>query len=188
MVTSELINLSADFNRPTWVVLRCASADTFKLVESLVKFGIAAWSPTGYKRGRKPRSRSYYDKVYPLVSTYVFASAIDLLDLKRLADRPAKDMPVFTVFHHCGGVPEIADRQLDALRYEEERLKAIYLRQLAKARRKTKFKIDYRVKFNEGAFAGLSGKVVEHKGAFALVSIDGFELPIRVAEALIEDC
>jgi transcription antitermination factor NusG len=118
----------------------------------------------------------------------VFADASELHDLEMLSTRTIVGMPIFSVFHHCGEVPVVADIQLTQLREEEQRLKAVYQRQLAKERRKDRFEVDHPIKFSEGAFAGLSGKVVEHKGMFALVSISGFELPIRVAEALIEDC
>lgn len=186
MIAKELVRTETTTRK--WVLLRCASSETLRLAQSLTELGIEAWSPIGYKRGRKPRSRSYYDKIFPLTSSYVFASASDLLDLEKFASRPLKGMPIFSVFYYCGEVPVIVDGQLDALRHEENRLKAVYQRQLAKARRKDKFEVEHPVTFNEGAFAGLSGKVVDHKGAFVLVSISGFELPIRVAEALIEDC
>lgn len=180
--------LEPDTNSQTWVILRCASSETLQLVQSLAEFGIKAWSPIGRSRGRKPRSRSFYDKIFPLTSSYVFASASDLLDLERLSKQPIKGIPVFSVFYHCGEVPQVVDSQLNALRGEEQRLKAVYERQLAKGNRKKKYEPGHQVTFSEGAFAGLDGKVVSHKGHFALVSISGFELPIRVSEALINDC
>jgi hypothetical protein len=152
-----------------------------------VQFGIKAWSPIGQKRGRKPRSRSYYDKTFPLTSSYVFAAASELLDLEMLSSRPLKGMPIFSVFYHAGEVPKIKDRQLDSLRAEEQRLKNAYRFEVEKSLRKKKFDNKAAVKFTDGAFGGLLGEVVKHTGAFALVSVDGFSLPIRVSETLLEN-
>jgi hypothetical protein len=187
MGSCEQVGTSADLERLYWVLLRCASSETLRLVESLNEFGIKAWSPIGQKRGRKPRSRSYYDKTFPLTSSYVFAADSELLDLEMLSSRPLKGMPIFSVFYHAGIVPKIKDCQLNSLRAEEQRLKDAYRLEVEKGLRRKKFDRKAAVKFTDGAFGGLVGEVVEHTGTFALVSVDGFALPIKVSEALLEN-
>ena len=169
----------------SWFILRMASSETLKVAAALEKRGFEVWTPVERKRGRKPRTRAHYDKTFPLMPSYVFASVHDMIDLQRLAAIPSADTPRFTIFQHGGGIPLIADDQLDALRAEETRLQAIYAKQVAKGKKGPKFDAGHIVRISEGAFGGLSGTVTEQAGQFTLVSIDGFNQPIKIASILL---
>jgi transcription antitermination factor NusG len=170
-----------------WFILRMASSDTLKVAEQLTKRGFDVWTPVERKRGRKPRTRQHFDKVFPLMPSYAFANLHHLADLQSMADLPSADTPRFTLFRIKQGVPLIADEQLDALRAEETRLQRVYERQVAKGKRGPKFDAGHIVRLQEGPFMGLEGEVVEQHGQFTLVSIGGFNAPIKIASILLID-
>lgn len=169
----------------SWFILRCASADTLKVASQLEKRGFDVWTPVERKRGRKPRTRAHYDKTFPLMPSYVFVSVHDITAVQRLAVIPSADTPRFTIFQHGGGIPLIADAQLDALRAEESRLQAIYAKQVAKGKKGPKFDAGHIVRISEGPFAGLGATVQEQQGQFTLVNLDGFNQPIKIASILL---
>jgi transcription antitermination factor NusG len=171
----------------SWFILRMASADTLKVADQLAKRGFDVWTPVERKRGRKPRTRSHFDKQFALMPSYVFANVHHLAELQGMADLPTADTPRFTLFRYAGGVPLIDDSQLAALRAEEDRLQRVYERQVAKGKRGPKFTGGEIVRMKEGGFAGLEGTVVEQQGQFTLVSIDGFHAPIKIASLLLLD-
>lgn len=168
-----------------WFIIRMASADTLPVVRALARRGIEAWTPLERKLGRMPRTRRQYDKEFALMPSYAFVAVHDLPAVQRIALLPQGDMAAFSIFHHKGGVPLIADDQLDALRAEEGRLQGIYERACRKGKKLPTFAPGHIVRMDSGGFAGLEGIVEGQEGQFTLVNFDGFHSPIKISSLLL---
>ena len=171
----------------SWCILRMASADTLKVARSLTEAGLHVWTPIEKRTGRKPRTRTPFDKDVPLMPCYAFGRAEHTSELLRLAMIPNRQHPRFTVVHHKGGIPLIADRELDALRHEEQRSRSLFERLKRRGLKGPKIKRGTIVRMSDGAFAGLSGVVEDQAGQYTLVSIEGFHEPIKIASLLLAE-
>ncbi len=169
-----------------WFILRMASADTLAVVSALNRRGFTVWTPTVHKLGRMPRTRVEFDKKFPLMPTFAFVRYSDFEGVAKLAHTFTTDIPRFSIFRFGGGVPLVADNQLEALRREEARQNAIYERQKRRGMKGPSFGKGEAVKLPEGGFAGLSGTVEEQQGGFVLVNVEGFAQPIKIASILLE--
>lgn len=169
-----------------WFILRMASSDTLGVLKALSKAGYDAWTPVERKKGKMPRTRTEYDKEFALMPSYVFVSVHHLPEIQHLAMLPPRNVPRFTVFQHQGGIPLVADDQLDALRAEEGRLQTVYERACRKGKRGPKFNPGHIVRIDEGGFMGMEGVVESQQGQFTLVSFEGFHAPIKIASILLE--
>jgi len=176
-----LVPVAIDYGPGDWFILRMASADTLRIADVLMARGLKVWTPSEIKIGRTPRVRAKYEKRAPIMPSYVFARFDDLDEILRLAMLPAKECGRFSVFHHKGGIPLIADHALSALRHEETRLAGIIERQKRRGKKGPVFSAGANVKPTEGPFAGLSGVVEGTQGQFTLVSFAGFHAPIKIA-------
>lgn len=171
----------------SWFILRMASNDTLSVAKGLSKAGFDVWTPIERKKGKMPRTRTAYDKEFALMPSYVFVNIHHLAEIQHMALLPPRNMPRFVLFQHNGGVPLIADNQLDALRSEEGRLQGIYERQCRKGKKGPKFDPRTLVRVAEGdAFAGMEGVVEDQQGQFTLVNFAGFHSPIKIASVLLE--
>lgn len=171
----------------SWFILRTASADTLPLVNSLKKRGFDVWTPVEKRRAKKPRTRVEYDKELAIMPSYIFANVHHLAELHAMAVIPDQRLPDFSLFQLRGGVPLIDDMQLEALRYEEDRLQAVYERAVRRGKPAPKFSAGKLVHISDGGFAGLSGVVEGQQGQFTLVSFAGFHSPIKIASLLLLD-
>ena len=168
-----------------WFILRCASADTLKVARQLEKRGFDVWTPIERKYGRKPRTRAHFDKEFALMPSYLFAAVYDLPSLQTLADLPTSDTPRFTLFRYAGGVPLIADKELNELRSHESELQRKYELRVRSGKKGPKFDAGQIVRVKEGGFAGLDGIVQGQQGQFTLVSVNGFASTIKIASCLL---
>lgn len=170
----------------SWFILRCASVDTLKLADQLRKRGHDVWTPIQRKRGKRPRTRTTFDKEFAVLPSYVFANTHDLPGIARLATIPTADTVRFTLFRTLdGGLPLIDDNQLAALRWHEEKLQKQYEAAIRKGIRAPRFNAGHTVTLSGGGFDGLEATVIEHKGQFALVDIPGFAEPVKIASLLL---
>lgn len=169
----------------SWAILRMGSADTLRVVKALSDSGFNVWTPIESKASRMPRTRARYEKDVPIMPSYAFAHVDGLDALLRLAMIPRRDIPRFTVFHHQGGIPLIADWSLSPLREEEDRKARIFEKAKRKGIRAPVFAKGYEVTISEGSFAGLSGVVEDSRGQFTLVSFEGYHTPIQIASILL---
>jgi transcription antitermination factor NusG len=169
----------------SWCILRMASGDTLKVAKSLSDAGLTVWTPVERHTSRKPRSQARTDRTFALMPSYVFGHVRDLDELLRAALSPKRDSPAFSVFHHLGGIPLIADYELEALRGEEARLGRVFDKHQRKGQRGPTFGQGETVKITEGGFAGLSGVVQDQRGQYTLVSFDGFHGPVKVSSLLL---
>lgn len=171
----------------SWFILRMASADTLAVVKALDKAGFDVWTPIERRRGRMPRTKAVYDKKFALMPSYAFASVHDLPSIHHLAVSDKRDMPHFTLFQAKGGIPLLADDQLDGLRAEEARLQRVYDKACKRGVKGPKFNPGHIVRISEGGFAGMDGIVEDQQGQFTLVSFAGFHSPIKIASLLLVD-
>ena len=170
----------------SWFILRMASGDTLSVLKGLLKAGYDAWTPIERRRGRMPRTRTAYDKEFALMPSYVFVNIHHLAEIQHMALVPPRNIPRFTLFQYQGGVPLIADNQLDALRYEEGRLQAVYDRALRKGKKGPRFNPGETIRIEEGPFAGMDGIVTDQTGQFTLVNFAGFASPIKISSLLLK--
>jgi transcription antitermination factor NusG len=171
----------------SWCILRMSSGDTLRLVKSLKPVGIGAWAPIEKRVAKMPRTGAAYDKETALLPSYVFAPVEHLDELLRLEHCHRRAHPRFTVFRHRGGVPLIADDQLDALRSEEARKARVFDKWKRKGSKGPKLERGTPVKLPDGPFQGFTGIVEDTQGQFTLVaaSIFGKPVEIKVASCLL---
>lgn len=168
-----------------WFILRMASADTLGLCRSLSAAGFRVWTPTDHKTGRRPRTRAEYDKVFPLMPSYIFAHTDGIEALARMAIVPVGDHPRFTLFRAGDGIPIIADSDLAGLRGEEQRRASIYDRWKQQRTKAPTFEKGKEVTLNKAGFDGLTGTVIQSNGRFTLVDMPGFSQPIKISSLLL---
>lgn len=177
----------------SWCILRMASCDTLPVTESLRDAGFDVWTPTEshlpkVRRTLFPsRRRKVEESRTAILPTFAFAAANRIGDLQRIAVLPGREHRRFHLFQHLGGYPLIAERELSALRAEEDRRQQVFLRQKRRGRKAPALARGTVVEFTEGGFAGLSGKVVSQSGKFTLVDIPGFAMPIEISSILLVD-
>lgn len=126
--------------------------------------------------------------------SYVFANAKHLVELLQRASNPqqtflkwdadlrrmvSQGIPQFSVFHHNGGIPLIADDSLDSLRRIEART--------APKPTAPSFVPGQAVKLTEGGFAGLAGLVQSSKGDFAMVTFKEYPIAIKISRLLLSE-
>lgn len=172
-----------------WCILRMASADTLRLFKTLTSAGFEVWTPVEKRMGRMPRTRAIFDKEFPLMPSYIFASVHHLTELHSLAMLPNREHPKFSMFRYQGGIPLIADAQLNALRAEEERTGRIYEKQRRKGQKGPRLDRGSEVRMTEGPFAGMSGIVEDHQGQFTLVDMTMFGkiVTIKISSLLLAE-
>lgn len=170
-----------------WFILRMNSADTVSTFDGLKRMGFNVWTPIEQRVCRTPRRRVQYDRRTALMPSYVFASADHLDELLQAAMSPSRELPRFTVFTHKGGIPMVADVELNALRYAEEKADTLFAKMKRLGRKGPKLGKGSEVHLTEGPFAGMSGIVEGQSGQFTLVSFDGFHKPIQIASLLLVD-
>lgn len=181
MIADDALDLGS------WFILRTASADTLRICRNLQSAGFSTWTPIDRKFGRMPRTKAKYEKEIALLPSYVFARVEHVDDILRIAMLPNKDIGRFSVFHHKGGIPLIADNQLRDLRAEESRVAGIFERLRRKGMKGPSFTKGQVIKMTEGPFAGLSGVVEDQQGQTTLVSFSGYHRPIKIASLLLKE-
>lgn len=175
-----------------WLILRTSGTGTLLLAKALRDAGFDAWSPVEIQNRRRPRSNDRYDREVAVMPSYVFANSQHLVDLLQIASKPQQTyqrwdtelrrmvthgIPQFSVFHHNGGIPLIADDSLDALRVVERRT--------APKPTAPTFEPGQPVKLTEGGFAGMSGIVERTTGDFAMVSFKDYPIAIKISRLLL---
>jgi hypothetical protein len=148
-----------------WCILRTSGARTLALADSLTQAGFEAWSPRKtlmrVKPGVKPRddgTRVMMEVGAAILPTFVFARARDLQTLARVACADITPHPPFSIFHHYGRYPEIADASVMGLQDAERdatvviaAIRAAETRDEAERIRKAAMKTDKRGRAAQGA-------------------------------------
>jgi transcription antitermination factor NusG len=173
----------------SWCILRMASGDTLRLVKSLRTAGIEAWAPVEKRVAKMPRTGAQFDKESALMPSYVFAPVEHVDELLRLAHQQRRDHPKFAVFKHRGGIPLIADDQLDALRGEEARKTRVFEKWRRRGTKGPRLAPGTEIRMPDGPFAGIGAIVEGTEGQFTLVcaTIFGKPVEIKVASCLLDE-
>lgn len=118
-----------------WCILRTSGARTLPLAASLSAAGLEAWTPTRTikrqrfgARPRVERHRVTVEMDVAILPTFVFARVTHILDLEHAAKDPASQHPPFSVFHHAGRIPLIADCDIMGLQ-EAERVATVAIQE-----------------------------------------------------------
>lgn len=179
--------MTRPYDLGSWIILRCSSTDTLRVAKSLKDAGLEVWTPVERKRARMPKTRALTDRPAALMPSYVFGRVEHVDELLRLAVNPGREHPRFTVFRYQGGVPLIADDQLDALRGEQDRRQRVFDKWKRKGWKGAPLTPGMGVNLPDGPFAGMTGIVEGTEGQFTLVDIDifGKAVTIKVASCLL---
>lgn len=154
-----------------------------RVAKSLKHAGLEVWTPIEKRVGRKGASRARTEKESALMPSYAFGRVEHVAELLRLA--MGREHPKFRVHHERGGIPLIADSELDALRSEESRITRLFDKWKRRGMRGPVLSAGTEINMPDGPFAGLSGIVEGASGEFTLVSFEGFHRPIKVASLLL---
>jgi hypothetical protein len=126
---ARMANLSAVRRREReagWIILRTDGRSTLRLADTLMAAGLATWTPRRtVKRVKQGRHHLIDGKPVtmevdlPILPTFVFAAASDLVRLLGIAAQPFSPFPAFTVFRFGDRVPLIAPAEIAGLKGEE---------------------------------------------------------------------
>lgn len=171
----------------SWLILRMASVDTLRSVDALTRTGCNVWTPIERQAKRRPRMRGVVEKSIAMMPSYAFGHVDHLHELLRLSTGTRQDMPRFSIFHHHGCIPLIAENALAPLRDEQSRKDRLFERIRRQGVKAAFFPSGSAVRINDGGFEGLSGIVEDTKGQFTLVSFEGYHSPIKIASLLLDE-
>jgi transcription antitermination factor NusG len=151
-----------------WIILRTSGAKTIPLSESLAQAGFDVWTPRYIQTGKK--GGKDVETQISIIPTFLFARAVHIADLAEISEAPVSQHPDFSFFRHAGRIPLIADSEIGGLRKAEEQSRVKSRRSKRRA-----LVMGQRVKFTQGAFAGMGGEVVKlnRNGKAALVAFGG---------------
>lgn len=173
----------------SWCILQAHGADTLRVVEALIEEGLGVWTPLKWRQARTKIIRSRYDEPRPILPGYVFGDVGHIDQFVRLAGLRRRDFPRFWFLEdetQAGATPLVADRDLNGLREYEAVLRAQFEADKRKGVTPPTFEPATEVRMEEGAYAGLSGEVVEMRGrGCAMVAIPGFASPVKVSSLLL---
>lgn len=167
-----------------WCILRTSGAKTLPLAKSLAAAGFDVWTPIEGKDRRRPRSKARVEFEAPILPTFVFARAEHLGAIAECQAILASPHPGFSIYHHCGRVPVLADDEIEDLRqFERDASRALEISR-RKIRRQA-FAAGAVVRLDEGGFAGMSGVVKSDDGKFAAVCFGG-SFHVKIASWLLD--
>lgn len=116
-------------DQSTWCILRTSGNRTLPLVRSLANAGFDVWTPTRMIRRAAPGQRRalalglrrrMVEVGVPILSGFVFARAIHLEDLARIAALPTGiNHPPFMLFQSGGEAALVSDANVSGLRTAE---------------------------------------------------------------------
>jgi hypothetical protein len=164
-----------------WCVLRTSGKNTLRLAKSLSDAGLEVWTPREERMIRVPRANVRRPVVLPIMPSYVFARASQLVELIQIIDRKRRmkaDCPDFSLMRLADQIPIIADVLLNGLRTIESR------RVIRK--RAAKLPVGLQVKVGEagGSFAGMKGRVERSGEEYTMVCFDN-RMTVKISTYLL---
>lgn len=196
-----------------WCILSTTGGRTLPLARSLGEAGIEVWTPTRTIRRPAPgqrrrlvlgRRRKMVERDLAILPGFVFARAVHLDDLARIAIDPTSRHPMFIVFQCAGRAPMVSDDSIRGLLAEEEaaaaaiqalrdadtreearrqraeQMRTERARRAALRRERRDFSIGERVEIDEmPSMAGLVGRVTASTGTTATIDFGG-AIPMKV--------
>lgn len=180
----------AEGSEAGWCVLRTAARHTLTLAESLAADGYEVWTPVEVRMIRIPRKNVKREVRLPIMPSYIFARAHQLVDLLMMADCPVKRRTCasgrdewgreikpkphsdFDVMHAFGQIPMVPDKHLT-------RLREIEIQRTPKRKAEKTFIPGVLVKVGGGSFGGMAGTVKRSDSGYTLVCFnDRYEVKI----------
>lgn len=178
----------------SWLILRCSNVKTLELAKSLTEAGFEAWSPVETITLKAKRGLPAEHLTRALMPSFVFARYSRLNDLLELSRSPTlnyrvwdsekrkmvtRGHPYFRVFRLLGEYRQVPDRQLAHLRTMERK---------SKPKGKVEpFEVGAIVRFTEGGFAGLTGRVEESRKDYTTVTICDWSIPVQISTWLLRE-
>ena len=160
-----------------WCVLRMAASRTLLVAASLAEAGLPAWTPTISVKRRIPRKPGRVEKPAPLLPTFVFVPEQHLDELLQLSRLPVSQHPAFSLFRFAGEFVFVRDAEITRLRALEAQMKP--------KRRRPTVELASEVVPTEGAYAGMTGTVIESDGKLTLIAFGGWmEVKIETSALL----
>lgn len=156
----------------SWLVLRCNSGSTLKLVEALCGNGIDAWSPVQIVTSRLPRRNARVKKEVATLPSFVFIPEAYKDAAYNLCRRVR--MPSFSVMKVMGVVVVVDAKELEFM----HRVSWEKVRVLPPA-------IGEVVRFRSGSFEGVTGVVVESGMKDCCVELHGSGKIVKVPPFLL---
>ena len=157
----------------SWCILRCAAQSTIPLLRSLSRAGIDVWTPIERVTRRVPRANVKRVLDRAIIPSYLFVASDHMPAILALLNSPTRDHREFRLFKHNGGVPLINGEALDPLRMLERKSHAKAAEPILRA--------GDSVKLTDGGFAGMTGTVGAVGKSYSEVTIQGFNLPLKIA-------
>src|SRR5689334_7693595 len=145
-----------------WIILRTSGRCTLPLAASLKRDGYDVWTPVHVRRVRLPRHNVRRVIMEPLLKGFVFAASGQMGELALLSHTLSRHAK-FSVVREFGEIAEVADRQLDGLRWIEGRVN------VAAKKTEQAIPIGVEVKVGSGLFGGMTGVVRRSKRGLTLV-------------------
>lgn len=154
-----------------WLVLGCSPSRTLALVAGLRNRG--AWVPTWTRRRRLPRSSIFRLVTEPVIPGMVFVPSFSLHDL------PAVPRVPYWIMHDpLGDLMRVPDRQMEGLRKIAD--KPLVPASLLP-------KVGRMVRFTEGPFEGMQGKLIDCTIRAARVAIHGIHNPVTMPPSILQE-
>ncbi len=157
-----------------WCILRCSNVNTLPLLRTLGREGVEVWSPLEMVTKRVPRANIKRTLEQALLPSYIFANVEQLAVLLAICEAPVSGHREFRIMHTHGRMPLIDDTDLAGLRLLERKSRAA-------VRKEPSVNTGDAVRLTDGGFAGLTGKVEKAGAQFSTITLDGFTMPMKVA-------
>lgn len=175
-----------------WCILRTSGRHTLVLAQTLADDGFEVWTPVETRTISVPRMNAKRQVRLPIMPSYVFARAVHLVDLLRMAEMPVKPRRVkpqegdenrspshsdFSVMHAFDGIPMVADRHLVELRKIENKL-------TPRPRAAYSFPRNASARVQGGVFGGLTGVVVRSSPDTTVLRFGG-SFPVEIPTSML---
>lgn len=153
-----------------WLVLGCSPSRTLALVAGLRHRG--AWTPTWTRRRRLPRSSIFRLVTEPVIPGMVFVPSFARHELPTVPR-----VPYWITHKPDGSLMRVPDRQMEPLRKIAD--KPLVPASLLP-------KVGTRVRFMQGPWEGIIGRVLSCTIRCAFVQVEGIANPLQVPPLLLE--
>lgn len=155
-----------------WLVLRCGTNATLKLVDALKSSGVDAWSPIRVVVRRAPRRLFKIKVEISTLPTFVFMPYSEMDKVLLLRQRCA--LPSFSFMKLMGIIVTVHKDELEFMQ------KVSWNNVKAKP-----IPIGSSVRFRSGSFAGIEGRVTDGDDKDCTVQLKGSDMIVKVPPFLL---
>ncbi len=161
-----------------WLVLRCASSRTLALAEKLIELGMNAWTPMWRRKRRLPRDGKYETVMLPCIPSFVFLVDADIHAI--YDDRFKSALPPCRLMYSVGRLVRCSSKMLAPLcKISDVDFSAKPIEMPA---------VGTVCRINDGAFMGLTGKVIGHTPTQVIIELVGRGwFPVKISPFLLDE-